>query len=85
MELTKWIKDKGVDKTMAPAAIVAYAEYPKGSGKYWAVPEYAELLEVCQRKWHAYVVAGQGTAKEAMDGIAKEWEAIFEKAGYYKK
>jgi multiple sugar transport system substrate-binding protein len=52
---------------------------------FWAVPEYAELLEVCQRKWHEYVVAGQGTAKEAMDGVAQEWEAIFQKAGYYKK
>ena len=46
---------------------------------FWAVPEYAELLEVCQRMWSQYVVGGQGTAKEAMDTIAKEWEAIFTK------
>jgi len=38
VELTDWIKERGVDKSMAPATIVAYAEYPKGSGKYWAVP-----------------------------------------------
>jgi multiple sugar transport system substrate-binding protein len=50
---------------------------------FWAVPEYAELLEVCQRRWHEAIVAGTITAKEAMDGIAEEWEAIFEKAGYY--
>ncbi len=50
---------------------------------FWAVPEYAELLEVCQRRWHEFVVEGAVTAKEAMDGIVEEWEAIFEKAGYY--
>ena len=51
---------------------------------FWAVPEYAELLEVCQRKWHEYVVGGQGTAKEAMDTIARDWEAIFKKYGRLK-
>jgi len=51
---------------------------------FWAVPEYAELLESCQRYWHEYAVAGSISAKEAMDGIAKEWTAIFEKGGYYK-
>jgi multiple sugar transport system substrate-binding protein len=51
---------------------------------FWAVPEYAELLESCQRNWHAAVVAGTISAKEAMDTIADEWEVIFEKFGYYK-
>ena len=50
---------------------------------FWAVPEYAELLESCQRYWSGYVIADQYTAKEAMDGIAEEWEAVFEKYGYY--
>ncbi len=51
---------------------------------FWAVPEYAELLESCQRYWHESVVAGTISAKDAMDGIAEEWEVIFEKFGYYK-
>jgi multiple sugar transport system substrate-binding protein len=50
---------------------------------FWAVPEYAELLEVCQRYWHEAVVAGTVSPKDAMDGIAEEWEAIFERFGYY--
>jgi multiple sugar transport system substrate-binding protein len=50
---------------------------------FWAVPEYAELLESCQRYWHEAIVAGTITPQEAMDGIAEEWEAIFEKFGYY--
>jgi multiple sugar transport system substrate-binding protein len=51
---------------------------------FWAVPEYAELLEICQRNWHQYVVEGKGTAKEAMDGIANDWEEIFKKKGRLK-
>ena len=51
---------------------------------FWAVPEYAELLEVCQRNWHQYVVEGKGTAKGAMDAIAKDWEIIFKKHGRLK-
>jgi multiple sugar transport system substrate-binding protein len=50
---------------------------------FWAVPEYAQLLEVCQRWWHGYVVADQWSANDAMDGIAEEWEQIFEQYGYY--
>jgi len=51
---------------------------------FWSVPEYAELLEVCQRAWHQYVVGNKGTAKEAMDTIAREWEVIFKKHGRLK-
>ncbi len=51
---------------------------------FWAVPEFAELLEVNQRNWHQYVVEGKGTAKEAMDNITKDWEVIFKKYGRLK-
>ncbi|MBD1556633.1 extracellular solute-binding protein [Vibrio sp. S9_S30] len=48
---------------------------------FWSVPEYAELLTAANKHWHPYIVAGKGTAKEANDAIAKEWEAIFKKYG----
>jgi multiple sugar transport system substrate-binding protein len=51
---------------------------------FWAVPEYAELLEICQRNWHQYVVEGKGTAKGAMDAIATDWEKIFRREGRLK-
>jgi multiple sugar transport system substrate-binding protein len=51
---------------------------------FWAVPEYAELLEICQRNWHQYVVEGKGTAKQAMDTIANDWEKIFKREGRLK-
>jgi multiple sugar transport system substrate-binding protein len=50
---------------------------------FWAVPEYAELLDICQINWNAAIV-GTITPKEAMDKIAKEHERVFREAGYYK-
>src|SRR5258706_15673841 len=38
VELTDFFKKHDVDKSMAPATVEGYAEYPKGSKKYWAVP-----------------------------------------------
>lgn len=49
---------------------------------FWAVPEYAELLDACQTGWNQ-VVIGSKSAKEALDEIARKHEAIFEDAGYY--
>ena len=36
---------------------------------FWAEPSYASLLQASQKRFHDYVVAGQGTAKEALDGL----------------
>ncbi len=38
VELTDFFKKHGVAESMAPATVEGYAEYPKGSKKYWAVP-----------------------------------------------
>ena len=38
VDLTDFFKKHGVDKSMAPATVEGYAEYPKGSKKYWAMP-----------------------------------------------
>jgi multiple sugar transport system substrate-binding protein len=51
---------------------------------FWAVPEYAELLTAANKRWHAFVVGGKGTAEEAQNGLAKDWEATFKKYGRYK-
>ena len=50
---------------------------------FWAVKEYADLLQKCQEHWNA-AVTGQKTAKEAMDDLARDHEAIFKAAGYYE-
>jgi len=58
----------------------AFAESFKHVRDFWAVPEYAKLLDSCQKHWNAAVV-GQETPQQAMDNVAKEHQAIFDKAG----
>jgi multiple sugar transport system substrate-binding protein len=48
---------------------------------FWAEPSYASLLLPMQSRIHNYVVAGQGTAKEALDGLVKDWDEVFEDEG----
>ena len=48
---------------------------------FWAEPSYATLLLDAQSRFHDYVVAGQGTAKEALDGLVKDWTQTFEDDG----
>jgi multiple sugar transport system substrate-binding protein len=48
---------------------------------FWAEPAYAELLLAMQARLHSYVIAGSGTAQEALDGVVKDWTEIFEYEG----
>jgi multiple sugar transport system substrate-binding protein len=48
---------------------------------FWAVPEYAELLEQMKNRIGPYVVNGEGNAKDALDGVAKDWAETFKKYG----
>ena len=48
---------------------------------FWAEPSYASLLLAMQDRIHKYVVAGQGTAKEALDGLVRDWTEVFEDEG----
>ncbi len=48
---------------------------------FWQEPVYAELLLSMQKRMHDYVVADQGTAKEALDLLIEDWTEIFEDEG----
>lgn len=48
---------------------------------FWAEPAYADLLLAMQERMHNYVVAGQGTAKDALDGVVQDWTDIFKDEG----
>ena len=48
---------------------------------FWAEPAYADLLLPMQERIHNYVVAGQGTAQEALDGLVRDWVEVFEEEG----
>lgn len=48
---------------------------------FWAEPSYASLLLAMQARVHNYVIAGQGTAQEALDDLVKDWIEVFEDEG----
>ena len=48
---------------------------------FWAEPSYASLLLPMQDRVHKYVIAGEGTAKQALDGLVKDWIEVFEDEG----
>ena len=50
---------------------------------FWAEPSYASLLQAAQKRFHDYVVAGQGTAKDALDGLVEDWTQVFDDEGKY--
>lgn len=46
---------------------------------FWAVPQYAELLEACQTNW-SEAITDIKTPKDALDNIAVKHEEIFQEA-----
>jgi multiple sugar transport system substrate-binding protein len=48
---------------------------------FWAEPAYAQLLLAMQKRVHDYVVADQGTAKQALDALVRDWTKIFKEEG----
>ncbi|MBE0454580.1 ABC transporter substrate-binding protein [Roseovarius autotrophicus] len=48
---------------------------------FWAEPTYAELLLAMQNRVHRYVIAGEGTAQEALDALVRDWTEVFEDDG----
>ena len=48
---------------------------------FWAEPAYADLLLPMQDRVHNFVIAGEGTAKEALDGLVRDWTEVFEDEG----
>jgi multiple sugar transport system substrate-binding protein len=52
---------------------------------FWAVPEYAELLQLSQKHGSQYLFTNDISAKDTLDNLAREWEQVFEYHGYYKE
>ncbi|MGD1870551.1 MAG: ABC transporter substrate-binding protein [Neomegalonema sp.] len=48
---------------------------------FWAEPAYASLLLAMQDRVHKYVIAGEGSAQEALDGLVDDWTEVFEDEG----
>ena len=63
------------------------ADFLKAMGgvqDFWQEPAYASLLQAMQKRLHDYVVADQGTAKEALDKLIVDWTAVFKEEGKIK-
>ena len=48
---------------------------------FWAEPAYADLLLPMQERIHDYVIAGKGSAQDALDGLVKDWTEVLEDEG----
>jgi len=48
---------------------------------FWAEPAYASLLLAMQDRVHNYVIAGHGTAQDALDALVEDWVEVFEYEG----
>ncbi len=48
---------------------------------FWAVPEYAELLQQLNQRVYPYVVGGEGQAKDVLNALADDWNGTFKKYG----
>ena len=52
---------------------------------FWAEPAYADLLLPMQERIHDYVIAGKGTAQQALDGLVKDWTEVLQDEGKPKR
>ena len=50
MDLTSWMKTNNINKNISPMALKYLGEYPKGSGKYYAVPAETDCNGFAYRK-----------------------------------
>ncbi|WP_286240721.1 ABC transporter substrate-binding protein [Neptuniibacter halophilus] len=50
INLSHWVRDHNVLQAFVPAAMSGYAEYPKGSHFYWAIPVEGDAMGFAYRK-----------------------------------
>ncbi|NWG17471.1 MAG: sugar ABC transporter substrate-binding protein [Chloroflexi bacterium] len=50
LDLTDFLVSNGIDKTVTPATLQYYGEYPAGSGKYYAYPTEGDAVGWAYRK-----------------------------------
>ncbi|WP_407526514.1 ABC transporter substrate-binding protein [Methylobacterium oryzisoli] len=48
---------------------------------FWQEPSYAQLLQASQRRFHDFVVADRGTAKQTLDLLIQDWTKVFKEDG----
>ncbi len=46
---------------------------------FWSHPDYGELMEIASRTLGNYIIRNQGTAEQALQACATEWDAVINK------
>jgi len=86
VDLTDWIVSKGVDKSMTPASLTYYSEYPKGSGQYWGVPTEGDALGWAYRKDLFEDPDNMAAFKEEYGydlDVPKDWDMLLDIAQFF--
>ncbi len=86
VELTDWVKANNVDKDFTAASMTSYAEWPKGSGRYYAVPAEGDALGWAYRT-DLFEDPDNMAAFEAQYGykldVPRDWEAMLDIAEFF--
>ncbi len=88
VELTKWIKENIPIKDIYEPALIAYGEYPKGSGRYWAVPAEADAVGFAYRR-DLFEDPKEKSAFQKKYGrrltIPKTWDELYQVAKFFTR
>jgi len=60
----------------------AFAETMTFVKDFFNIPVFGDLLATSREQLNSYIVGGEGTAQETLDGIAEEWDALLRDEGY---
>ncbi|MFP4563215.1 MAG: ABC transporter substrate-binding protein [Spirochaetia bacterium] len=86
VELTEWITENEVDENFTAASMTAYAEYPKGSGRYYAVPAEGDCLGWAYRKDLFEDPDNMAAFEDEYGyelGVPKSWDMILDIAEFF--
>jgi multiple sugar transport system substrate-binding protein len=88
VELTEWFMEDFNGKALAPATVKVYAEYPAGSGKYWAYPTEGDAMGWGYRK-DLFEDPDEMEAFEAEYGypldVPETWEQLLDIAEFFTR
>ena len=73
--------EPSTDPSTDPSPIHPDPETRAREGRAFLIVSFASLLLAMQARVHSYVIAGEGTAQEALDGLVEDWTEVFEDEG----
>ncbi|MDX8530735.1 extracellular solute-binding protein [Mesorhizobium sp. VK25A] len=88
VDLSDFFKQHKLDQVMTPATVKGYAEYPPGSGKYWAIPLEGDANGWAYRKdWFEDPKEKEAfKAKYGYDlGVPKDYKQLHDIAEFFTR